>query len=77
MEQYLGYFAPGGEGGADWRLLALIASTLVVLVYGLFLGIARAFNLNELERYSKSEIPKSSPSSPRRRVKRRPRKWLS
>lgn len=39
-----------------WIPITATAVMVLVLVYGLLLGLAKAFNLNELERHSKSEL---------------------
>lgn len=57
---YLCTFNPPMVGSlpADmqWGVLALTASILIVIVHGMILGISRAFSMNDLERYAKSEI---------------------
>lgn len=49
---YMSYFQPGYA----WYVLAAMASLVAVLGYGLTMAIARALHMNELERWSKSEI---------------------
>jgi hypothetical protein len=39
-----------------WQALAMLATTAIVIVYGMILGIAKAFNQGELEKHAKAEI---------------------
>ncbi|MFA5049930.1 MAG: hypothetical protein WC501_02895 [Candidatus Micrarchaeia archaeon] len=45
--------------GQDWYVTCVLAVFAVILVYGLFYAIARAFSFEELKRSSKSEILQS------------------
>ncbi len=47
---------PGLAPNLQWLPMAIIASFIIILLHGFFIGVARAFNMQEFERYSKSEI---------------------
>lgn len=59
---YMCYFDASFSGynalppNLQWLTLAVLATFVVVIIHGLLLGIARAFSLNELERYAKAEL---------------------
>ncbi|MEK6982444.1 MAG: hypothetical protein AABX38_05925 [Candidatus Micrarchaeota archaeon] len=53
-------FEPSMLGGLapdmQWFVIALTASILIVIIHATILAFSRALNMNELERYAKSEI---------------------
>lgn len=52
MSGYLEYFNPG----MAWQAVALLATAVSIAIHALLVGMGKAFNLQDLEKYAQSEI---------------------
>ncbi len=59
MTDNFGYLNQFDAIGGEWYVLCILAIFAVILIYGLFYAIGKAFNFEELKRNSKSEILQS------------------